>query len=461
MTKSQELEEKRGKLQNKLNTLDEVLPQVKEVEDKLQQIETKDNREETEGVIKWLQAQPLRGHSELVKKYAKENNINLTEADKILDIKINKYEIEGKGIPDLIKDMRKYRRTLKGDSKLDFTKAIDDVIDGYTDYLNKSIDKIYWVSKYQPVLKEMNCKSKDLEKLNKIKDEDTRRTIVDCLCKYWEDKQEIKELSINKDYAILYKSMANSKKQFKKMLKEKSVTLTPKQEIKKSIIDMVCENPGISARELHEGLPDKLHKKSSTHIIAKLAKEENITQVDGAYYKINDDIKKNIWAYTAAFIDSDGYITMDKNFNPRVGLIATGDRGKAFMLEMHKSLGCGRLHLDQKSPQDTRPVNRLNFYSQDDVRKLLVKCLPHFRMKKSNAELLLELIRIKKGFKKQSWYKERIEEIYKLMKWENHKDNKNYDFSQYGIDPTTVAKLHGNNKTSVMDELENIGTVVK
>ena len=47
------------------------------------------------------------------------------------------------------------------------------------------------------------------------------------------------------------------------------------------------------------------------------------------------------------------------------------------------------------------------------------------------------------------------------MKWENHKDNKNYDFSQYGIDPTTVAKLHGNNKTSVMDELENIGTVVK
>ena len=89
--------------------------------------------------------------------------------------------------------------------------------------------------------------------------------------------------------------------------------------------------------------------------------------------QINDDIKKNLWAYTAAFIDSDGYITMDKNHNPRVGLVATGTRGKAFMMEMHKSLGMGRLHLDQKSPQDTRPVNRLNFYSAAEVKKLLTE----------------------------------------------------------------------------------------
>ena len=61
---------------------------------------------------------------------------------------------------------------------------------------------------------------------------------------------------------------------------------------------------------------------------------------------------------------------MDKNHNPRVGLVATGTRGKAFMQEMHKSLGMGRLHLDQKSPQDTRPVNRLNFYSAEEVKKL-------------------------------------------------------------------------------------------
>ena len=62
----------------------------------------------------------------------------------------------------------------------------------------------------------------------------------------------------------------------------------------------------------------------------------DITNIEGKYYKINSEIKKNVWAYTAAFIDSDGYITMDRNHNPRVGLVATGDRGKAFMTEIHK-----------------------------------------------------------------------------------------------------------------------------
>ena len=147
---------------------------------------------------------------------------------------------------------------------------------------------------------------------------------------------------------------------------------------------------------------------------------------------------------------------MDKKFNPRVGLVATGERGKAFMMEMHKSLGCGRLHLDQKSPQDTRPVNRLNFYSHDDVVELLTKCRPHFKMKGKNADILLELLRMKKSYKKAEWYKERRTELFKLMKYENHKDHVGYDFSKDGIDITTVAKLHDNCKMFEMDKLEGV-----
>ena len=148
-----------------------------------------------------------------------------------------------------------------------------------------------------------------------------------------------------------------------------------------------------------------------------MAKSQNITNVKGNLYEFSDEIKKDIYAYTAAFIDSDGYITMDKNHNPRVGLVATGDRGKAFMMEMHKSLGVGRLHLDQKSPQDTRPVNRLNFYSMDDVKSLLTKCLPHFRMKKANAEILLELIRMTKAHTKAEWYG--TSKVSSLTPWTN------------------------------------------
>ena len=187
-----------------------------------------------------------------------------------------------------------------------------------------------------------------------------------------------------------------------------------------------------------------------------MATSQNITNVNGSLYKFSDELKKDIYSYTAAFIDSDGYITMDKNHNPRVGLVATGDRGKAFMLEMHKSLGCGRLHLDQKSPQGTRPVNRLNFYSMDDVENILTKCLPHFKMKKANAEILLELIRMKKSHKKADWYEDRKDELFKLMKYENHKDHVGYDFTQYNIDIDSVAKLHGNSKMEEMDRIEGV-----
>ena len=182
-------------------------------------------------------------------------------------------------------------------------------------------------------------------------------------------------------------------------------------------------------------MPTSLAKISSANSISKMVKKLDISSVGGKYYKVPSMIKKNIWAYTAAFIDSDGYITLDRNMNPRVGLVATGERGKAFMQEMHKSIGFGRMHLDQKSPQDTRLINRLNFYSQDDVSNLLTKCLPHFRLKKGNAELLLELIRMKKSYKKADWYKGRCDEIFKLMKWENHKDHVGFDWAKRGYRP--------------------------
>ena len=219
---------------------------------------------------------------------------------------------------------------------------------------------------------------------------------------------------------------------------------------------MVCEEQGISPRQIYDRLPKNMMKNSSPSMISKLAKSQNITNVNGSLYKMSDEIKKDIYAYTAAFIDSDGYITMDKNHNPRVGLVATGDRGKAFMLEMKKSLGIGRLHLDQKSPQDTKPINRLNFYSQAEVTELLTKCLPHFKLKRKNADILLELMRMKKSHKKAGWYNARKVELFKLMKYENHKDDKNYDFSKYEIDIDTVAKYYENGKMSEMDKLESI-----
>ena len=423
-----------------------------------QEEELRERQKELTAELKseWLESQPLSSHLDVEKKFAEEYNIALSDARKAIDTNLKKYEIEGKDIPMMIKELRMYRRTLKGEPKIAVTKSIDNLINAYSSHLDKSLDKVYWIKKYKSALKDMTLSEENIIKLSLIKDEDTRREVVDTLCKYWEARVERNGMPYNSDYARLSKEMSVTKREVKSTIKQYVVNIGPKELIKRHIVRLVTEEQGISARQVHERLPSNLFRKSSPSMISKLAKASNVTNVDGALYKMSDEIKKDIYAYTAAFIDSDGYITMDKNHNPRIGLVATGDRGKAFMLEMHKSLGCGRLHLDQKSPQDTKPINRLNFYSRKDVGEILSKCMPFFRLKKKNAEILVELLRMKKSHKKADWYSARKVELFKLMKYENHKDDKNYDFARYEIDIDNVVKYYDNDKMSEMDKLESI-----
>ena len=402
-------------------------------------------------------------HEEIV-KLSNSLSINASDARKRLTEFPNEYIVQEHTIPDLVKKMRKARRALKGEYRTRMSKAIDTMIDAYTDHLNKCIDSITWLSDYQVPLRKMRYNEKDLSKLHKMKSAELRRETIDALCKYWEAEIEQNGMAYGKQYSELHKTMSSAKKDFREAINkitDQSLTKSKTERQNDFILKTVCENPGINASGIHEKMPSALHKAASPNSISKAIKKLDIVSVKGSYYKVPSMIKKNIWAYTAAFIDSDGYITLDRNMNPRVGLVATGERGKAFMQEMHKSIGFGRMHLDQKSPQDTRLINRLNFYSQDDVTNLLTKCLPHFRLKKGNAELLLELIRMKKSYKKADWYKDRCDEIFKLMKWENHKDHVGFDWTKENINLDDIQKYKDNCKMSVMDSLENIGTIIK
>ena len=431
-----------------------------------EEAETKDSIEEqldTELKSIFSNTHIMSEHEEIT-KLSSTFNVNATDARKQLSSFPNEYIIQDHTIPDLVRKMRKSRRALKGTHRTKMSKAIDTMIDAYADHLQKCIGSITWLNDYTVPLSKMRYNEKDLSKLHKMKDSDIRRETVDSLCKYWEAELKQTGMAYGKEYSKLAKEMRLAKKGFRNAIAKisnQSITKTKKQRQDDFIIKAVCENPGISAKVIHERMPTSLFKISSPNTISKSIKKLDIVSVDGEYYKVPSMIKKNIWAYTAAFIDSDGYITLDRNLNPRVGLIATGTRGKAFMQEMHKSIGYGRMHLDQKSPQQTRLIQRLNFYSQDDVTNLLTKCLPHFRLKKGNAKLLLELIRMKKSYKKADWYKPRCNEIFKLMKWENHKDHVGYDWLKEGIYLTDIAKLQGNCKMSAMDSMEKVGTVLK
>tara|TARA_R110002167_G_scaffold204286_3_gene408323 strand:- start:10860 stop:12224 length:1365 start_codon:yes stop_codon:yes gene_type:complete len=401
---------------------------------------------------------------EMVSRISKNFNLNASQAKKHIEEFPKKQLMYGEEVPDLVKTLRKERRNLKGEARDKMAKSIDSIIEGYSDHLQKCISKIYWLSNYREPLMKMKFDETDLSKLHSMKDSSQRRQVIDSICKYWEAELDLNETSYGKQYSKLSKEMSLAKRAFRKSIKDvsnSSLKKSVKEQTKDYILKQVIENQGISARELHDMMPSKLFDSNSWQSVCKMAKMVEITSIDGRYYSIDGEIKKNVWAYTAAFIDSDGYITMDRNHNPRVGLVATGDRGKAFMTEIHKAIGnIGKLHLDQKSPQDTRPVNRLNFYSQSDVTELLTKCLPHFRMKKGNAKLLLELIRMKKSYKKADWYRGRCDEIFKLMKWENHKDHVGFDFSKEGIYVDDISKYQDNCKMSIMDSMEQIGVVV-
>ena len=427
----------------------------------LEQIVPELAQQENEEAVKsaWLRNTKLNDETIISKLFAKEFDMNLSQANKAITSYPKEYRVDGDDIPKVIKGLRKYRRKLKGEDKEQLTKSIETLIDAYSSHLDDCIKSIYWLSKYENPLKKMSFTENDLKKIHSVKKYQDRLELVDILCKYWEAELNQNETTYSKDYARLSKEMSSAKKMFRKYLKnitDQSIRKGITEQVNDYILTSVCDNPGISSRQLHDRMESKLYKRTSPHIIAKMADKLGITNVEGSYYKLSNDIKKDLYAYTASFIDSDGYITIDKNYNPRVGLVATGDRGKAFMIEIQKELGIGKLHLDQKSPQGTRPVNRLNFYSQSDIHELLTKCRPHFRMKGKNADLLLELVRMKKSYKKQEWYKSRCEEIFKLMKYENHKDHVGYDFTQYGIDFETVAKLHDNCKMGVMDDLDAI-----
>jgi len=101
-------------------------------------------------------------------------------------------------------------------------------------------------------------------------------------------------------------------------------------------------------------------------------------------------IIKDPWAYGAGFLDSDGSLYITERGEPRASFIATGDRGRMHCEQLHKVLECGVLQLDQKVYKDgQRSQHRLQFYSKDHLKKLLIGLLPHLMMKNTQAKAIL------------------------------------------------------------------------
>ena len=440
-----------------------------ELRRKLQELEEAQNvtREKKKQLVddiklsEWLPFQSI-DETEVIKDISKIYQVNLTEARNMLSSFPEEPLIDNKPIPDIIKDLRSMRRQLKGDSRMKMSKTIDHLINAYGEHLNKCMDSIYWISPYKPALKLLTPDLVTLRKLEHIKDGDVRAHILDNLTKMWEANIFKNELDYGKEYADYTKVFKESKKNIRSTIKEishQSIRKSRQDVLDNIIIKTICNNPGISSNSIHSMLPKSYHRSTTPQTISKMLRRINATNVNGDYYILSDTIKKDLYGYVAGFIDSDGYITMDSSYSPRVGMIATGDRGRAFFQEMEKELKIGRLHLDQKVGENNRSQHRVNFYSQNDITKLLDKCLPHLRMKKEQGRLLQEAIKIKKYYKKEPWAKDRMVEIFKLIKWENWKDARKQgavEFEKYDIQEDNISKYKDNCKWDLMNQMDSI-----
>lgn len=428
-------------------------------EEKARQAETKEKI--TQELTKWIQYQ-TSDETEIIKDISKIYSMNLSDARDMLGKLPDEPIVDGKNIPDLIKEMRMIRRKLKGNTRDKMSKTIDTMIGAYTEHINKSIDSVYWIKPYRNAVKLLIPDLSAIRKFHHIKDGETRKKVIDKLCKMWESNLNRNKLDYGDEYFNCCKTFKETKKEIKSILKEishQSIRKSRQSILDKLIKNLVCNNPGLTSNAIHSLLPNSYHRSTTPQTVSKMLKRIEATNVNGEYYIIGDEIKKDLYSYVAGFIDSDGYITMDSNFSPRVGMIATGNRGRAFFKELERELKCGRLHLDQKVGENNRSQHRLNFYSQDDITKILDKCIPHLRMKKAQGELIREAIRIKKKFKKEEWAKPRVKEIFKLIKWENWKDSRYQgakEFEKYDINEDEINKYKNNNKMNLMDEIDSI-----
>ena len=441
-----DIEEKRRQLQE--------LAAIREQEDRKE-------KEILEGtkLASWLSYQ-CHDETEVIKDISSNLSINFTEAREHISKMPTEPLIEEKTIPEVVKELRVIRRTLKGETREKMSSTINHLIKAYTEHLDESLNSIYWLRPFKKSVKMLTPNTSMLKKLYHIKDGETRQTIIDNLVKMWEADITKSGLDYGEEYTNEVKKFKTSKKLIKQILKDishQSIRKPRQKVLEDMLVKTICNNPGITSNTIHSLLPSSYHRSTTPQTISKMLKKIDAINVDGEYFIFSDEIKKDLFSYVAGFIDSDGYITMDAKYAPRVGMIATGDRGKAFFKEMENQLKIGRLHLDQKVGENNRSQHRLNFYSQGDITKLLEKTIPHLRMKKEQGKLLQEAIMIKQNFAKEDWAKPRLEEIFKLIKWENWKDAVNKDeLQKYNIQEADVVKYRENSRWDYMNTVDSI-----
>tara|TARA_R110000787_G_scaffold233576_4_gene340498 strand:+ start:93 stop:1610 length:1518 start_codon:yes stop_codon:yes gene_type:complete len=366
------------------------------------------------------------------------------------------FDTFGKSAESIVKDLRHARRTNKM-----VKSEIDDLINAVRlmkqHEVNETLKSVSWTHNYTDTIKSMGLNDRDLKSLYTYGD--TRKSALVRACLAWEDANaRIDNLIENgNDWTSLEKQSwvqaHDDKDAAKKSWSSALHVLDSLNKSEMSWLSMAANqlehNGQMDARTMVANLVASGHsvKKMTPAKLSGLMKSygsevgiiKGVTRNQWMIQKQNGElIIKDPWAYAAGFIDADGYITITKRGEPRVGLVATGERGRVHCEQLHKTLGCGILQLDLKVYKTSvnKSQHRLQFYSKKDVREVLKGIMPHLRLKKNQAESVLEFIDVPS---KGMIAKQRRRQLTKLVKWDNWSDKKGDELlSDWGIQAEAV-----------------------
>ena len=360
----------------------------------------------------------------------------------------------GMSASKFVSRLRKARRHNK-DDKDSIDGIINDVrmLKGLE--VELSLKMFPWCGQHSETIRELGLSERNLKSLRRFGD--SRKVNLQQACRQWETADDaLKMLESYEDvwgekqrnaWVNSMQMKKDARKMWSTALHQIERLTNKEQEALIKSSEVLGRLGAMSGRSIFESLATDgiLHKSMTAMKLAKLLSMygEEVEIISGAsrgtFVKIDRSglIIKDPWAYAAGFLDADGYITITKRGEPRAGFIATGRRGKIHCEQLRKILDCGILQLDQKVYKDNqRSQHRLQFYSKNDIRKLLEGLMPHLHMKKTQAKAVLAFIDEKDGVKKDELLK-----VVRYYNWSDDTNKSNALLSEWGLEAEDVSKL--------------------
>ncbi|MEK9896010.1 MAG: hypothetical protein VW518_06235, partial [Burkholderiaceae bacterium] len=326
----------------------------------------------------------------------------------------------GKDADTIIRECRKMRRHDK-DNRDEYDETIGLVRQLKAMEVEATINNLSWAEGMESVIKQMGLSDRSLKALRKFGE--NRSVSLQKACHQFLKANTVLQMLNDKvdwdendqqSWVDAMQLQKDARKMWQNVLHQVDTLNKAEQDALYFAAEELQAHGHLSSRELLRRGADTLDRNMTAQRMGALLKmygeELNIFKSTsrGDYVLLGRDgfIIKDIWAYMAGSLDSDGSIFISERGDPRVTFVASGDSGKQLCEDLHKATGCGRLVTDQKVSHNTKKsVHRLIFSRKDDIRRVLKATLPHMMLKTTQARAMLSYVDEDDFMRKQELYR--------------------------------------------------------